>query len=484
MQKVRKQERGADRGPDVQASSEHFTLTTRLSGGQLHSPGASDASGTARLDIGERLRVLEEQVRLRDAALNATTTHFVIARSDGESPEIVYVNRAATEDHGYAPGELIGKSPRVLMPPDLNPGVSGVIREALERSTSIRLQIRARRKDGTTFMSGVTITPIRDPIDRKQYTVAVGANITAALAEQEAKKLLQERLVSELQERERMGMELRLAQKLESVGRLAAGIAHEINTPIQFVGDGLYFLKSAVADLQQLVEVYRGAVESVARGGDAAPVQFRLKEVETTFNKEFLDTEIPAAFERTQEGVERVASIVRAMREFAHPDAKEQSPADINRAIETTLLVARNEYKYCANVETELAELPQVVCNVGELNQVFLNLIVNAAHAIEAAGRDVGSGLICIRTTAAGKWVRIDIEDNGCGIPNENLERIFDPFFTTKEVGRGTGQGLPIARSIIVEKHGGRIDVESEVGRGTRMMLSLPIGGRAAGGRS
>src|SRR6185437_6548735 len=186
----------------------------------------------------------------------------------------------------------------------------------------------------------------------------------------------------------------------------------------------------------------------------------------------------------TREGIERVASIVRAMKEFAHPDAKEQSPGEINRAIETTLLVACSEYKYCAEVQTELGELPPVVCNVGELNQVFLNLIVNAAHAIEAAGRDASTGLIRVSTAVAGESVEIAFEDNGCGIPQENLERIFDPFFTTKEVGKGTGQGLAIARSIIVEKHGGKIDVKSEVGRGTRMILRLPVGGRAAGGKS
>jgi signal transduction histidine kinase len=209
-----------------------------------------------------------------------------------------------------------------------------------------------------------------------------------------------------------------------------------------------------------------------------------LKEVEASFNTTFLDVEIPAAFERTREGVERVAAIVRAMKEFAHPDAQEQSSADINHAIETTLLVARNEYKYAARVATELAELPPVVCNVSELNQVFLNLIVNAAHAIEAAGHHADTGIIRISTLAAGRWVRIVFEDNGCGIAPENLERIFDPFFTTKEVGKGTGQGLAIARSIIVEKHGGTIDVESTVRIGTRMTLTLPLRGRFAAAKS
>jgi two-component system NtrC family sensor kinase len=142
--------------------------------------------------------------------------------------------------------------------------------------------------------------------------------------------------------------------------------------------------------------------------------------------------------------------------------------------------VARNEYKYSAQVETHLADLPEVICNIGELNQVLLNLIVNAAHAIVESGKDAATGRIVIATERLPDQVRICISDNGCGIPKANLEKIFDPFFTTKEVGRGTGQGLALARSIIVEKHGGHIDVQSEPGVGTTFILSLPVAGLPA----
>lgn len=471
---------GARRRADAPDEQSPSSDAAAKSNPDARDAGTQCAEQPGSIEVRERLRLLEEQLRIRDIALDSTSTHFLIVASGPEGPEIVYANRAVCADYGYTPQELLGQPPALLTPLELNPDAERSIREAIASGTSVRLQLRARRKDGSVFDCGVTITPIRESAGTRQYSVSVGANITAAIAEREAKRRLQEQLVAELQERERMGMELRLAQKLESVGRLAAGIAHEINTPIQFVGDGVYFLKSTVADLQQLIELYREAVESLARGADPAMVQSRLREVDAKFDKSFLDVEIPAAFERTRDGIERVAAIVRAMKEFAHPDAKEQNPADINHAIKTTLLVARNEYKYCAEVETELGELPPVVCNVGELNQVFLNLVVNAAHAIQAAGRDVSAGRIRIRTAVTGKSVEIAFEDNGCGIPHENLERIFDPFFTTKEVGKGTGQGLALARSIVVEKHGGKIDVESEVGRGTRMVLRLPIGGRAA----
>jgi two-component system NtrC family sensor kinase len=177
----------------------------------------------------------------------------------------------------------------------------------------------------------------------------------------------------------------------------------------------------------------------------------------------------------------RVAGIVRAMKEFAHPDASEQSLADINHALETTLIVATNEYKYLATVHVSLEPLPPVMCLISELNQVFLNLIVNAAHAIEESGKDFSAGRIEVATSADAGRVTVSIGDNGCGIPQENLEKIFDPFFTTKEVGKGTGQGLAIARSIVIEKHGGQIEVQSEPGKGTKFLLHLPIAGRTKG---
>jgi two-component system NtrC family sensor kinase len=189
---------------------------------------------------------------------------------------------------------------------------------------------------------------------------------------------------------------------------------------------------------------------------------------------------VPKAFERTFHGIERVSTIVKAMKEFAHPDSGEQSPADLNHALQTTLLVASNEYKYHAKVLTEFSELPPVTCNIGGLNQVFLNILVNAAHAIQDAGKDLASGEIKISTALDGDTAVIRISDNGCGVPPEHLSKLYDPFFTTKEVGRGTGQGLAITHSILVDKHGGDIGVKSRVGVGTEFVLRLPVAGRAA----
>lgn len=421
--------------------------------------------------------------RFHYEALDAIPGHILILDARRSGYPVVFANRSTLRDYGYQWSEMVGLPFSTFIVPANATAALEQLRQAacVRGNNDLRTEVSVLRRNGSQFVAGMTLAPLPDAQGDVAYLVCSGRDITPLLEAQRKRQELQEQLYAEMRERERIAIELRLAQKLESVGRLAAGIAHEINTPTQFVGDGVYFLKSAVADLQQLVVVYRDAVDRIARGAEPAPLLARLKEVEASFNSTFLDVEIPAAFERTREGIERVATIVRAMKEFAHPGAQEQNPADINHAIETTLLVARNEYKYHASVQTELAELPPVVCNVSELNQVFLNLIVNAAHAIEAAGRDADTGVIRIITQPAGQWVRIVFEDNGCGIAQENLERIFDPFFTTKEVGKGTGQGLAIARSIIVEKHGGTIDVESTVGIGTRMSLKLPLHARLAG---
>lgn len=275
------------------------------------------------------------------------------------------------------------------------------------------------------------------------------------------------------QERDRIETELRLAQKLEAVGQLAAGIAHEINTPIQFVGDSVYFLKDAFTELNRLLVCYREVLEA-----HLGQIPKEVQQAEEGADLAYLREEIPGAFERTLEGLERVAKIVRAMKEFGHTDQRQKSPADLNKALETTLVVARNEYKYVAEVKTEFGKLPLVECLISDLNQVFLNLIVNAAHAVADAVKGTDKkGEIRIRTYQYGEEAVIEIADTGCGIPKEIADRVFDPFFTTKEVGRGTGQGLAIARNV-VDKHGGRITFESEVGKGTTFFVRLPIHAR------
>jgi PAS domain S-box-containing protein len=441
-------------------------------------PRDKDLQSLLRAERAERVR-LQSELELRNCALDTASTHFMIIDVSQPQWRIVYVNRAICERHGYTAAELLGRSPALLVCSEKSAAALERVAEAVLQGTTVSVEVEARRKDHTTFSVGMSMAPIRTAPHGVSHYLCVGADITARLAQECAQRQLQERLYNEMQERERMAIELRLAQKLESVGRLAAGIAHEINTPIQYVGDSVSFLQSAETDLARLRTEYRRAIERLVEHAPAQTVLPELEALESNLDIEFLSQEIPKAFERTLEGVERVAAIVRAMKEFAHPDSAQHNYADLNHALATTLTVARTEYKYHAEVETRFGDLPQVNCNVGELNQVFLNLIVNAAHALAESGKDSSTGRIRIVTAAAGDQVTISIADNGCGIPQENLDKVFDPFFTTKPVGRGTGQGLAIARSIVAEKHGGRIDVHSVVGGGTTFTLHLPIKGPA-----
>jgi signal transduction histidine kinase len=275
-----------------------------------------------------------------------------------------------------------------------------------------------------------------------------------------------EQLREQMRLRQAVEVELGAAQKLEAVGRLAAGIAHEINTPIQYISDSAHLLGSAFEEMLSVIV----DTEQPEDTNSASDLEFVLEE-------------IPNAVERIIEGTERVAAMVRAMKEFALPDATEKTPADLNRAIESTLLIASSEYKDVATVQLHCAEIPEVTCNVGELSQVFLNLIVNSARALADAGRDADSGRITIRSGFVEGWVELQFEDNGCGISQEIIDKIYEPFFTTKELGRGSGQGLAIARSIVVDKHSGLIGVASTPGVGTCFTLRLPVGG-PAGDRS
>jgi len=286
-----------------------------------------------------------------------------------------------------------------------------------------------------------------------------------------------EGMCEDVTERKHLRTQLLQAQKLESVGQLAAGIAHEINTPAQYVGDNVRFLKDLFPSLLEVLGVQERLLAE-AKAGAVSP--HTLEETEAAMERadvHYLMEEIPKAIDQTLEGIGRVTGLVSAMKEFSHPGTKEKVLTDLNHAIESTITVSRNEWKYAAEMETEFDRtLPPVLCNPGEFNQVILNLIVNAAHAIaEANGkRGVERGNITVQTRNDGEYAEIRIRDTGTGIPEEVRNRIFDPFFTTKEIGKGTGQGLAIARSVVVDKHGGTLDFETQEGVGTTFIVRLP----------
>ena len=281
-------------------------------------------------------------------------------------------------------------------------------------------------------------------------------------------------------EQKHLELQLQQSQKLESIGQLAAGIAHEINTPTQFIGDNTIFLRESFQAILGLLPPFldlleRADTEALA-GGPASGLRAALENADL----EFLQEEIPKAINQCLEGVGRVSKIVGAMKEFSHPGSATKMPLDLNRAIESTALVCMSEWKYVAEMVMELdPDLPNVPCLVGAVNQVMLNLIINAAHAISdhLQGETGKMGLIRVRTRALGECAEIQVEDSGTGIAPEIRSRIFDPFFTTKPLGKGTGQGLAIAYAVIVKQHGGTISVKSEAGRGATFIVRLPFAG-------
>lgn len=267
------------------------------------------------------------------------------------------------------------------------------------------------------------------------------------------------------------------AQKMESIGQLAAGIAHEINTPTQFVGDNISFLKDSFTELMRLITVYEEVIEKAKEAGCLPKLLQKVIDAKEEADLEFLSEEIPQAIAQSADGTRRIASIVKAMKEFSHPGSEDAELFNVNQNIQNTVTVARNEWKYVSRVDLDFGEnLPAVRGYPGEFNQTILNMVVNAAHAIASRKKEQAdcNGVIRLKTSVQSGHVIVKVKDNGAGIPPEIVNRIFDPFFTTKGVGKGTGQGLAIAHSSIVDKHNGKIEVESVLGEGTVFTIYLP----------
>lgn len=397
----------------------------------------------------ESLQKSEERARL----LFATIPHAAFV-FDLSTQDFLEVNNAALLQYGYSREEFLRMKATAIRPADEMDRFTKYMREE-QIGEGLAGQWKHQCKDARII--DVEIHFHRLDYDGHKACLSIAQDVT---------------------ERNRLEIGFRQAQKLEAVGSLAAGIAHEINTPIQFVGDNTRFLGDAFADLTKMLKKYQGLWDALAKSGASPGLARELAEAEKAADVEYLLAEIPKAIGQSMDGVTRVATLVQAMKAFAHPDEKEKSATDINEALRNTLTVARNELKYVADVETELHDLPPVVCNIGEVNQVFLNLLVNAAHAIGDARKNKGTeekGIIRVRSTAEKGAVVISIADTGCGIPQNIRAKIFDPFFTTKGSGKGTGQGLAIARSVVVDRHGGTLTFESEMGKGTTFYVRLPL---------
>jgi len=367
---------------------------------------------------------------------------------------ISYVNLKFTECTGYGRKEVLGKNPRILKSEQTPPQLYENLWSTITKGQVWHGELCNKKKNGEIYWDATSITPITNPKGDITHFLTIKEDIT---------------------ERRSLEGQLRQSQKLEGIGQLAAGIAHEINTPTQFVTDNLTFLRDSWRSTHELLERYRNAIRDatvILPPGTAATLQ----QAEQACDLDFITSEVPRAIDQSLDGACRVARIVRAMKEFSHPDSADKSATDLNKAIESTVTVARNEWKYVSELVMEFdATLPPVVCYPGDINQVVLNVIVNAAHAIKEKIKDGEKGQITVGTRMHGQFAEISVTDTGNGIPEAIRDKIFDPFFTTKEVGKGTGQGLALAYTVVVKKHGGKIWFETKVGQGTTFFIRLPI---------
>ncbi len=413
----------------------------------------------AHREITDR-RLAEERLRESENLFRLITEHAadLITLLDG-SGRRVYCSPSYFTLLGYTTEELVPHSPLAIIHEEDRDPVKQSVQMVLDGlRESAFLEVRLIRKDGTFGFFESRLVAIRD---------GGGKETTGLLV---VSRDISERAVAE-QERRRMEVQLRHAQKMESIGQLAAGIAHEINTPIQYIGDNLRFMLGAVEELLGALDGLPPEAPGLEDGLKALRERLQAADVD------YLRKELPKAARQSLEGVARVSKIVGAMKEFSHPGSETKTMADLNRAIESTVAVSRNEWKYVADLDLDLdPQLQALPCYPGEINQVVLNLIVNAAHAIgDRVGRSGEKGHITIRTRSEAGQVVIQVEDTGGGIPEAIRGRIFDPFFTTKGVGKGSGQGLAIAHSVVVDKHGGTIGFETELGQGTLFSIHLPI---------
>jgi PAS domain S-box-containing protein len=365
---------------------------------------------------------------------------YIYAKDAGS--RFTAANKLVANRMGTIPEGLIGKTDFDFYPREMAEKFFND-EQALLKSGEALIDCEEVAHDSITGEDRVLLTskiPLHDQDGKLTGVVGIGFDIT-----------------------ERKAAEARMASsdRLESIGRLAAGVAHEINTPIQYLNDSVSFIREGVGELLAHIDKLHAAMPARPEGDD---------------DIEYLREELPPALSRVADGLSRIAEIVRSMKHFSHADQREMSLVDLNAAIASTLVIARSEYKDCADLETVYGEIPQITCHGGQINQVVLNLVVNAAHAIDDMVRKQGGrGKLTVKTSVEGGFVVITIADTGGGIPESIRARIFDPFFTTKEVGKGTGQGLSIARNVIVKGHGGELEFDTEPGQGTTFFIRLPV---------
>lgn len=416
--------------------------------------GSPESLSGILIDIHER-----KESALRDAGMARIIENSLneIYVADAETDLFIEVNRGARKNLGYSMEQL-----RQMTPSDLKTDLTKEQRQEMIRPIlsgeldCLEFESLNQRADGSTYPVMLSLQKGR-LLDR-DVIIGIGIDLT---------------------QRRQLEQQLAEAQRLESIGQLAAGIAHEMNTPLQYVGNNMKFLSDCSEALFEVIDAYAEGLDVDASPEMWQERQEKVKKVVERTHFTRIRSEVPLAIKDSFEGVERVLQIVRAMKEFSHPGDHEKHPTDLNHAMTSTITVTGNRWKFAAELDLQLdPDLPHVVCEGCAINQVFVNLVVNAADAItdrQEQDPNAPEGRIVIRSWAEGNHVVFEVEDNGSGMPESIRQRVFEPFYTTKEVGKGTGQGLSLSHTIVSQKHGGSITARSASNEGTTMRVTLPI---------
>ncbi len=422
---------------------------------EYHASGRIEDSEVDRVvflhDVTDRHQV-EASRRLQSTVLEQSSEAIIITDTEGI---ILYANDSAKDISGYSGSELLGQRTSLFKSGVHDEGYYRQLWETVLGGKFWHGSLTNRKKDGSLIEVESRISPVREERGGVTHFVSFWRDVSQ-------EHTLQRQLLQ--------------AQKLEAVGQLAAGVAHEINTPIQYIQNNVTFFQSSFVGIDTLLDDLQQMLNSPELIASNREWQQLIKTHAEECDLEFLREEIPHGLNDVLEGIDHVAKIVSAMKEFSHPGGAEKVPTDLNRVIENTTVVTRNEWKYVAELKTELAvDLPVLTCDPGAWSQVFLNMIVNSAQSISEKSAPDGLGLIRLQTRKVGEEIEIQITDTGVGIAQENQDRIFEPFYTTKEIGKGTGQGLAIVYDLVVNKHSGSIVCSSESGDGATFTIRIPL---------
>ena len=396
---------------------------------------------------------LSDHAHMLEAVINHASEGIIVLNRD---KLISSANTAAQSMFQYSGSELIGKSIESLIAS--SESIHGQLQLQKNNILNLDSLVRERfgiRKDGRTFAIALSVAALK-----------FGQDTLITL------------IISDISERRNMEKRLLQAEKMNSIGQLASGVAHEINTPIQYIGNNVAFIRNEFEKLETVLASYNNLLSAAKTNSISEELISHVEKESANIELDYLRKEVPNAISESIEGIDRVADIVRSLKEFAHPGQDEKTLVNINELIESTIIVSRNTWKYVADLSLQLdPSLPTIPAYAGDLKQVILNLIINSAHAIEEKQGERGKdkGAITVSTKKTGDNIEMSIADTGIGIAPENIAKVFEPFFTTKDVGKGTGQGLAISKRIIVEKHRGSLDFDSTPGELTTFRILLPL---------